>query len=115
MPLFPLPALCYPFSLPPRLWSHILTTLDLLPSLLAQTLPSCSAPVDAGGQLFFINRFSTLMAFHPGLIGEYLLLSAAVRTFIELHLQPSEVLTGTSDRHLTPPRLANPTFTVSCT
>jgi hypothetical protein len=40
------------------------------------------------------------MALHPGLIGENLLLGAAVRALVEFHSQPSEVLTGTSDRHL---------------
>jgi hypothetical protein len=40
------------------------------------------------------------MALNPGFIGENLLLGAAVRALVEFHSQPSEVLTGTSDRHL---------------
>jgi hypothetical protein len=40
------------------------------------------------------------MALHPGLIGENLLLCATVRALVEFHSQPSEILTGTSDRHL---------------
>jgi hypothetical protein len=40
------------------------------------------------------------MALHPGFIGENLLLGAAVRALVEFHSQPSEILPGTSYRHL---------------
>jgi hypothetical protein len=43
------------------------------------------------------------MALDPGLIGENLLLGTAVRALVEFHSKPSEVLTGTSDRHIAPP------------